>query len=249
MVSYKSGGLKKVTASPPDSSAGEIKTMPDSKGSAASKSNDFLPFAFYFQLKFSGSSGKDTSFQEVSGIGSEIDVQEVVEGGENEFVHRLPKGVKHPLLSLKRGIADLDSPLVKWCKSVLEGGFAEPIETQKIDLFLLNREGDHLRAWSFKNAYPVKWEIDSFNSTKHEVAIEKIEISSNSVTRENIKKDKYMSIEINELVVNATIDDSRTSDSLESRDDRALNHEELKAEILSECKELFYELLDKHRDR
>ncbi len=157
--------------------------MNGSNGSGKTKSDDYPPPAFYFKLSFGESPNVDNSFQEVSGIGSEVDVQEVVEGGENRFVHRLPKGVKHPLLSLKRGIAGTDSILVQWCKSILEGDFIKPITTKNLDVFLLDAKGNPLRSWSFADAYPVKWEIDSFNSTKNEVAIEKIEISYTSSER------------------------------------------------------------------
>ena len=139
--------------------------------------------AFHFKLVFAQKPGEDTSFKEVSGIGTEINVQEVVEGGENRFVHRLPKGVKHPLLNLKRGIAAINSPLVTWCKSVLEGDFIKPIQTQNISVYLLDQKQKPVRGWEFTNAYPIKWEIDSFNSTKNEVAIETIQLSYNSSTR------------------------------------------------------------------
>ena len=49
-----------------------------------------------------------------------MDVETVTEGGENRFVRQLPKGTKHSNLSLKRGIASMDSPLVIWCKATLE---------------------------------------------------------------------------------------------------------------------------------
>lgn len=140
--------------------------------------SDYPPSAFYFKVEFSSPYGEgDTSFQEVSGIGSEMDTEDVVEGGENRYVYRLPKSVKHPKLVLKRGIATLDSPLVKWCKSVLETGLIAPIEAVLLRVFLLNEDKDPIRAWDFADAYPVKWEVDAFNSTKNEVAIEKIELS------------------------------------------------------------------------
>ena len=140
-----------------------------------SGSGDYPPSAFHFKVVFSATAGMaDTSFQEVSGIGSEIDTEEVVEGGENRYVHRLPKGVKHPKLVLKRGIAKGTSPLVIWCRSVLEADFIAPIVPMPILVFLLDENGAPARAWSFANAYPVNWEVDDFNSTKNEVAIEKI---------------------------------------------------------------------------
>lgn len=140
--------------------------------------SDYPPSAFYFKVEFSSPYGKgDASFQEVSGIGSEIETEDVVEGGENRYVYRLLKSVKHPKLVLKRGIATMNSPLVKWCKSVMEAGFIAPIEPVLLRVFLLNEDKDPIRAWDFADVYPVKWEVDPFNSTKNEVAIEKIELS------------------------------------------------------------------------
>jgi phage tail-like protein len=148
-------------------------SVPDTKGAA-----DYPLPAFYFSVVFNGFPlGSDTSFQEVDGIGSEFDTEEVAEGGENRFVHRLPKAVKHPLLELKRGIAPASSLLVKWCQEVLEGGMNVSILPKLVNVYLLNADGDPVRSWEFANAYPVKWEVDGFQSTKNDVAIEKIALS------------------------------------------------------------------------
>ena len=147
-------------------------------------SDGYQPAAFYFKVVFSASAGaSDTSFQEVSGIGSEIETEPYSEGGENRYVHQLPKTVKHPKLVLKRGIAKISSPLVIWCRSVFEGDFMSPIEPMPIMVYLMNENKIPIRAWSFANAYPVNWEVDSFNSTKNEVAIEKIELHYSRVSR------------------------------------------------------------------
>ena len=138
------------------------------------------PVSFHFKVVLSATLGlTDTSFQEVSGIGSEMEVEEVVEGGENRYVHRLPKGVKHPKLVLKRGIGSLSSPLVVWCKSVLELGYITPIVPMPVLVFLLDKNRLPARGWSFANAYPVNWKVDPFNSTKNDLAIEEIELSYN----------------------------------------------------------------------
>lgn len=134
----------------------------------------YPPPAFYFTVS---GLGADTSFQEVSGLTSEMGTEAYQEGGENRFKHALPTGVTHPKLVLKRGTGAVDSPLVKWCKEVLEGGLANPIKPKSIYVKLLDENGDPLRTWSFGGAYPVKWEVDSFNSTKNQVAIETIELS------------------------------------------------------------------------
>ena len=136
------------------------------------------PAAFYFTVTF-GTQPKDadSSFREVSGIAPEMETESVVEGGENRYVLSLPKAVKHPKLVLKRGIAPENSRLLMWCQAVLEGGLIKPIFPKLIHVFLLDGLGSPLRAWSFANAYPVKLEIEAFNATKNEVALEKIELS------------------------------------------------------------------------
>ncbi|WP_050478915.1 phage tail protein [Herbaspirillum rhizosphaerae] len=141
-------------------------------------SDVYPPSAFHFKVAFAATLGlTDTSFQEVSGISAEVDTETVVEGGENRYVHTLPKGVKHPNLELKRGIAPLTSPLVIWCRSVFEMDFITPVVAQPIVVQLLDESKLPIRAWSFANAFPVKWEVENFNSTKNEVAIEKIVLS------------------------------------------------------------------------
>jgi len=140
--------------------------------------------AFHFKVTFIATGGlTDTSFQEVSGINAEVETEPFTEGGENRYVYQLPKAVKHPQLELKRGIAKMSSPLVLWCRSVFEGGFIAPIVPMPLMVSLLNENGMPCRVWTFANAYPVKWDVESFVSTKNEVAIEKIVLNYNYSNR------------------------------------------------------------------
>lgn len=138
----------------------------------------YPPSAFYFKVVFgSGSEGVDSSFQDVSGISSEMSTEDVSEGGENRFVHKLPTAIKQGNLELKRGIAPASSPLVTWCQEVMEGDFIAAIVPRTISVYLLNENAEPIRGWTFANAFPIKWEVEGFNSTKNEVAIEKIVFS------------------------------------------------------------------------
>jgi len=138
---------------------------------------DYPPAAFYFVVRFTAGWGRgDASFQEASGIGPEMEIESYREGGENRFLHSLPKGVKHPKLSLKRGVAAYQSQLVQWCRSVLEGGLAQPITTRDVTLYLLDQFGAPLRGWSFRNAFPSNWSVDAFAAQKNGVAIEKVDL-------------------------------------------------------------------------
>lgn len=138
----------------------------------------YPPVAFHFSVGFGiPLPDADCSFSEVSGISAEMDTETVVEGGENRFVYQLPKGIKHPHLVLKRGVGPITSRLVTWCRNVFEGGLAQPVQPKLMLVGLLDGAGLPLRVWSFANAWPVKWEVDAFSSTKNEVAIEKVELS------------------------------------------------------------------------
>lgn len=145
-----------------------------------------LPAAFYFMVQFKDTSGIwEVPFQEVSGIKTSMDVEEVKEGGENRFVHKLPKPVKQGNLVLKTAAQTQSAPLVKWCMAILESGFPYPIATKDVHVMLLNKEGQARMQWQFFNAYPVSWEIDTLNSTKNEVAVETVELCYAHSTRED----------------------------------------------------------------
>lgn len=142
------------------------------------------PLAFYFSVKFCASSGiSDTSFKEVSGISKEVETEEYKQGGEAGYVYRIPKGYKYPRLVLKRGIAPLDSPLVKWCSAIFDSPDMDAFKCYPLDIFLMDETQTAIRGWSFINAYPVKWAVESFGSLKNEVAIESIELEYLRFTR------------------------------------------------------------------
>jgi len=145
-----------------------------------------LPVAFYFMVKFDG--GSDTwevPFQEVSGIKTRMDVEEIKEGGENRFVHKLPKQLKPDNLVLKTAVQTQDSPLVNWCKKTLESDFSNPIRPMDVHVMLLNHEGQARMKWLLFNAYPLSWEISALNATKNEVAIETIELCYAYIERDD----------------------------------------------------------------
>jgi phage tail-like protein len=143
---------------------------------------EYPPVAFYFYVSIDNNLFSDNAFQEVSGISTEIETEPLIEGG-NQYVYHLPTKIKRQNLVLTRGSAAKDGKLVKWCKSCLETNFASPIVTKKVSIYLMNEMGLPIQGWDFINAYPVKWEFESFNSTKNEVAIERIELCYASSSR------------------------------------------------------------------
>lgn len=143
---------------------------------------DYPPVGFHFLVKFSlaGLGQKDSRFQEVSGLSAALGTEELQEGGENRFVHRLPTLPKYGNLVLKRGLL-VDSGLIQWCRDAIENFSFEPTT---IDVTLLNEQHQPLGSvYSFVRAWPVKWSISDFKAQENGLVIETLELSYSHFTR------------------------------------------------------------------
>lgn len=140
--------------------------------------SDYPITGFYFRLTFPLELGlADTSFKEVSGLSMEMGIEEVAEGGENRFKHRLPTGAKYQNLVLKRGVTTSISALSLWVEAHLAGGLSTTILSQTVLVSLLDEDSFPIKNWSFINAWPVKWEFSPLNSMNNEILIETLELT------------------------------------------------------------------------
>lgn len=136
--------------------------------------DDYL-VGFHFSVTIEDSEKViDTKFQEVSGLSAQLSVEEVQEGGENRYIHRLPKPSAFPNLVLKRSLNKASSDLLKWAKKCI---FNFSISTRQISVHLLNAEHEAVKSWTFYDAYPVKMALSDFHATKNELVIETIEFA------------------------------------------------------------------------
>jgi len=115
---------------------------------------------------------KQALFTEVSGLGVEMEVEEVREGGNNNFVHRLPGPCKTGTLVLHGGLLS-SSEFFKWMMDAAHG----KIERRNISVILYDPQGKEQARWNFNNAFPVKWTGPQFKAHDATVAIEALEIA------------------------------------------------------------------------
>ncbi|HTO14877.1 MAG TPA: phage tail protein [Edaphocola sp.] len=133
----------------------------------------YPPVGFSFWVSFEISDNPiDIAFQDVSGIGMELQTEDIIEGGENRFTQKLPTRANYPPLVLKRGLA-VDSKLTDWLRDAIENLSIRPTS---IIVALLNDKKEPLMAYRFLNAYPLKWNISSLNAEKSEIVIETLEL-------------------------------------------------------------------------
>lgn len=136
----------------------------------------YPPVGFHFAVEFGflPQGSNDARFQEVSGLNTELSIEEVNEGGENRFSHRLPGRAKFPNLVLKRGYLT-DSQLIDWCRDAIENF---DFMTTTVNITLLNEEHQPVSGtFSFIDAWPVKWSISGFNAKSNEIVVETLELA------------------------------------------------------------------------
>lgn len=143
--------------------------------------SSYPPVSFHFLVEFPeiSSNSQDNRFQSVSGMTVDLDIEEVAEGGENRFVHKIPVRTRYRNLVLKRGLL-MDSDVINWLNDAMEKFKFKPTT---VVIKLLNEKHEPLLAWNFVHAYPVKWMISDLDATQSQLAIETLELSYNYFTR------------------------------------------------------------------
>ena len=118
----------------------------------------------------------DAAFTQISGLGVQLNVNQVRSGGINNEVYHLPGGVNRGSLTLKRGLASFASPLMQWCLGTASG--SNFIEPKTIVVMLQDKNPNYppVMTWMLYNAIPVKWEIDELDAKKSDIVIESIEL-------------------------------------------------------------------------
>ncbi|MGK7924980.1 MAG: phage tail protein [Spirulina sp.] len=117
-------------------------------------------------------------FSEVSGLSSEIDLESYEEGGLNGYVHKFPKHTTYPNLVLSRGLVNIDL-FFTWYQATSQG----LIQQLNGTIILLNDRQIPRMWWTFKKAYPVKWEGPQLNASSEEVAVERIELVHQGISK------------------------------------------------------------------
>lgn len=110
------------------------------------------------------------AFGAARGLEANVDVLEYREGGVNDLVHRLPGQVRYPNLVLSQGATSLE--LEKWFdKAKREDARRE------LTLSLYSPGDGVVRAWTFADAYPVRWTGPVLAAGVGAAAAEELEIA------------------------------------------------------------------------
>ncbi|TAG90696.1 MAG: phage tail protein [Bacteroidetes bacterium] len=137
---------------------------------------------FYFKVSIvdekggMGSKAKgalEESFEEVTGLSFTIE-------SDSQFINgeycQIPTKVTYSPLILKRAFMSPTSELLTWCTEALKNNFTK-ITLKTIVITLMNISTGLANAeWKIYNAYPLKYQVDGFNSNQSQLLMETIEI-------------------------------------------------------------------------
>ena len=118
-------------------------------------------------------------FASVVGLEVSSKFVEVVEGGQNGFVHRLPGRLEWPTITFTRGLTDADA-LFDWMNKTAGEGFAaagNKLVRSTGAITAIAGNGSRMRAWSLEGVYPIRWTGPSFSVNSQDPLTEELEIA------------------------------------------------------------------------
>lgn len=105
------------------------------------------------------------------------DIEKVIEGGQNTYIHQLPKGLKESTITLKRGLG-LGGEIYNWYQSSLTGTFLR----KSVTIHLMDSLRKVMCSWTAAQAFPVKWTGPRLQADSRAIAIETLEIACGLIT-------------------------------------------------------------------
>lgn len=112
-------------------------------------------------------------FQEVKGLGAELEVLPHPEGGVNDFVHQLPVRHSWTRIVLSRGVIR-DRGLWLWYLA----GLSQSLGARRDGaIILMTPSGLPAVAWNFRGGIAAKWTGPELLGNQNSIAIETLEIA------------------------------------------------------------------------
>jgi phage tail-like protein len=130
---------------------------------------------FYVQI----GGNTEAVFTEVRPIELTMTTEPIEEGGQNDSVHQLPGRTRASNLVLQRGMTR-SNDFCKWYMNTAPGNLTR----QNVTLSMYDVNGKPLQRWTFRNAYPVRWQSSAFEASSTAVALETLELAHEGVTLE-----------------------------------------------------------------
>ena len=118
-------------------------------------------------------------FATVRGLEMTSTTEDVVEGGQNGFVHKLPGRFTWPNVTFSRGVTQADA-LFDWAQKTSGEGFSaggNKLVRNTGAITAMSGDGKRLRSWTMDAVFPVRWKGPDFDVTSTSPLVEELEVA------------------------------------------------------------------------
>jgi len=130
-----------------------------------------LALRFHVTIDDQGSLG---SWSKCDGLTVEYEIQEYQEGGQNDYVHRLPGRCKYQNIKLTRPLDKSSANVASWVP-----GQRNKVDRSNAQIAVLDPAGEVVAKWNLEGVYPVKWTGPSLDAGGNQIAVEMLELAHN----------------------------------------------------------------------
>jgi phage tail-like protein len=127
-------------------------------------------------------------FSAVQGLAVQSRVEEVFEGGQNGFAHKLPGRLEWPNIVFTHGLTQSDA-LFDWMNRTAGEGFAaagNKLTRSTGAITAVSDDGVRSRSWSLEAVFPVRWKGPDFDGTSESFLTEELEITHHGFRATNV---------------------------------------------------------------
>src|SRR6478735_192966 len=118
-------------------------------------------------------------FKEVHGLNVSVAVEDIREGGQNAYSHRVPGRMTWPNIVFRRGLTNSNALFDWFSKSSGEGFASSSNKLTKSTgaVTVIDPVGGRLRSWEFIDVFPVRWAGPDFAVESRDPLEEELEVA------------------------------------------------------------------------
>lgn len=112
------------------------------------------------------------AFTQCDGLGCEVKITERIEGGNNQFIHKLPGRISYTNIKLTRPINSDSEKVARWFADMATG-----VKRTAAQIVAKTHDGEDVAQWSLIGVVPVRWTGPQFSVDSPKVATETLELA------------------------------------------------------------------------
>lgn len=132
-----------------------------------------------YNFKLDTRDGTEGHFTECTGLGMRVTPIKYREGGNHQVVHSIPGRVDYAEVTLRYGLTS-STNLWDWFMKIISG----VVERRDVSIIMLDSQGSsEVMRWNLNGAWPCEWRGAPLDAIGHEVAIESLTLSFETLVR------------------------------------------------------------------